>query len=87
MNGVGPSSKVSATHLSTLQSGGRAAEVFDSVAHPLSSSETATTVRLRRSIGPVYGSAPGLISSSISVTSAAMGERSLRIRVMWANNG
>ncbi|SGQ30191.1 putative xylanase/chitin deacetylase [Mycobacterium tuberculosis] len=28
-----------------------------------------------------------VISSSISVTSAAIGERSLRSKVMWANNG
>lgn len=33
------------------------------------------------------GRAPGLISSSISVTRAAIGERSLRSRVMWANSG
>src|SRR5690606_23119535 len=33
------------------------------------------------------GRAPGLISSSISVTRAAIGERSLRSSVMWANSG
>ncbi len=34
-----------------------------------------------------HGRALGLISSSISVTSAAIGERSLRSSVIWANSG
>ncbi|SIK76716.1 Uncharacterised protein [Mycobacteroides abscessus subsp. abscessus] len=103
MKGLGPSSNVSATHFSRWQSTGSAKARCLSVTTIAAAIRLPTaaatmvqrkTSRLDSTSNSVvaassrhYAVSPGPNSSSISVTSAAIGERSLRTSVTCANSG